>query len=51
MNAVFIKNGFKDPSHTCDLLRYSISDLNNHLVQVLLTYVEKEWTENINQFL
>lgn len=32
-------------------MRYSISDLNNLLVQILFAYVEKESTDNINQFL
>jgi uncharacterized protein YihD (DUF1040 family) len=51
MEEVFLKNGYKDPSHTCDLLRYSVHDLNNLLIEILFTYVEKESTENINQFL
>lgn len=51
MDDVFLKNGFQDPSHTCDLLRYSIFDLNNLLMQILYSYVDKESTENLNQYL
>lgn len=51
MEEIFLKNGFKDPSHMCDLLRYSISDLNTLLIQILFAYVDKESEENINQFL
>jgi hypothetical protein len=51
MNEVFLKNGFRDPSHMCDLLRYSVHDLNNLLIQILFAYVDKELSENVNQFL
>jgi len=51
MEQVFLKNGYKDPSHTWDLLRYSVHDLNNLLIQILFTYIERGSTENINQFL
>jgi hypothetical protein len=51
MDEVFKNNGYLDPSHTCDLLRYSVYDLNNLLIQILFAYVDKEACENINQFL
>ncbi|CAI2368078.1 unnamed protein product [Moneuplotes crassus] len=51
MDQVFIKSGFPDPSHHCDLLRYSISDLNNLLIQILFAYTDKNGDDNINQFL
>lgn len=51
MEQAFIRNGYADPSHACELLRYSIYDLNNLLMQILYAYVDKETNEDINQFL